>query len=258
MFEKKILLSGPCVIESRDSIMTIAEGLKEIVDENYFDFYFKASFDKANRTSLDSYRGPGLEKGLKILEEVKKEFGFKLVTDIHESNQAKSVGEIVDIVQIPAFLCRQTDLLVEAAKTGKIVNIKKAQFLSGADMVNAVNKVKRSGNDKIFLTERGNTVGYNNLSVDFRNIPDMKALGVPVIMDATHSVQRPGGNGTTSGGDSKFAPLMAKSAIIWGADGMFFEVHDDPSKALSDGPNMIKLSSFKEVLDDIKKIYELI
>jgi len=258
MFNKKILLSGPCVIESRDSIMRIAEGLKNIVDENYFNFYFKASFDKANRTSLDSYRGPGLEKGLRILEEVKKEFGFKLVTDIHESNQAKPVGEIVDIIQIPAFLCRQTDLLVEAAKTGKIVNIKKAQFLSGLDMLNAVNKVRNSGNDKILLTERGNTVGYNNLSVDFRNIPDMKAFGVPVIMDATHSVQRPGGNGTTSGGDSKFAPLMAKSAVIWGADGLFFEVHDEPSKALSDGPNMIKLSSFKKVLDDIKKIYELV
>jgi len=258
MFNKKILLSGPCVIESRDNIMQTAEGLKKIVDEDFFDFYFKASYDKANRTSLDSYRGPGLEEGLKILEEVKKEFNFKIVTDIHESNQAKPVGEVADILQIPAFLCRQTDLLVEAAKTNRIINIKKAQFMSGKDMINAVNKVRQSGNDKIFLTERGNTVGYNNLSVDFRNISDMKEIGVPVLMDATHSVQRPGGNGTTTGGDSKFAPLMAKSAIIWGVDGLFFEVHNDPSRALSDGPNMIKLDEFDKVLNDIKKLYDIV
>jgi len=254
---KKILMSGPCVIESRDNIMKIADGLKTIVDEEYFDFFFKASFDKANRTSIHSYRGPGLEEGLKILEEVKKEFGFKITTDIHESYQAKPVAEIADILQIPAFLCRQTDMLVEAAKTGKIVNIKKGQFLSGSDMKNVVNKVVEMGSDKIMLTERGNTFGYNNLVVDFRNITDMKELGFPVIMDATHSVQRPGGSGNCTSGDSKFAPNMAKSAILWGAAGLFFEVHDNPEVALSDGPNMIKLSSFKKVLDEVKAIYTI-
>jgi len=254
---KKILMSGPCVIESELNIMKTAEALKNVVDEDFYDFYFKSSFDKANRTSLSSYRGPGLEEGLRILEKVKNELDLKITTDIHESYQAQPVSEVADILQIPAFLCRQTDLLVAAAKTNKIINIKKAQFLSGKDMINAVKKVQDSGNNKIFLTERGNTLGYNNLVVDFRNIADMKELGVPVIMDATHSVQRPGGNGISTGGDGKFAPLMAKSAIIWGVDGLFFEVHEDPSVALSDGPNMIKMDNFKKVLDEVKDLYKL-
>ena len=254
---KKILLAGPCVIESRDMIMKIAEKFKSIINHDFYDFYFKASFDKANRTSIDSFRGPGIDEGLKILEEVKKEFGYKIVTDIHESTQANQAGEICDILQIPAFLCRQTDLLVAAANTGKIVNIKKAQFLSGNDMKNVVKKVEESGNTNILLTERGNMMGYNNLVVDFRNIQDMKSFGYPVIMDATHSVQRPGGNGTTTGGNSEFAHMMAKSAIMWGATGLFFETHPDPSKALSDGPNMIPLLDFKNVLEDLEKTFEL-
>ena len=255
---KKILLAGPCVIESEEMTMRIAEELSKIVNRDFYDFTFKASFDKANRTSINSFRGFGLEEGLRILEKVKNEFDLKIVTDIHESNQAKPVAEVADILQIPAFLCRQTDLLVEAAKTGKIVNVKKAQFLSGADMKNVIKKIEDSGNTNIYLTERGNSVGYNNLIVDFRNIADMKEFGYPVIMDATHSVQRPGGNGNTTGGDSKFAHLMAKSALIWGVDGMFFEVHPDPSTAKSDGPNMIKMENFSKILNEIEILYNTV
>ena len=254
---KKILLAGPCVIENEYITMKTAEKLKNIINNNFFDFTFKASFDKANRTSIKSFRGPGLEEGLKILEKIKKELELKIVTDIHESYQAKPVSEIVDILQIPAYLCRQTDLLTEAAKTGKIINVKKAQFLSGIDMKNVIKKIEENNNKNIYLTERGNIFGYNNLIVDFRNIQDMKETGYPVIMDATHSVQRPGGNGETSGGDSKFAHLMAKSAIIWGADGIFFEVHPEPKKALSDGANMIKLDNFEKILNEIEELYKL-
>lgn len=253
---KPFIIAGPCVLEGEDAAMKTAEKALKICEDNGFDYIFKASFDKANRTSITSYRGPGLEEGLRIFEKVKKTFGVPATTDIHEAFQAEPVGEVVDIVQIPAFLCRQTDLLVAAAKTGKIVNIKKAQFLSGADMKKPAEKVLDSGNSNIMLTERGSMFGYGNLVVDFRNLADMKSLGFPVIMDATHSVQRPGGLGDTSGGDGKFAPYMAYSAAVWGADGYFFEIHENPAEAKSDGPNMIKISDFSNVLHNLKLIQD--
>ncbi len=251
--EKKFILSGPCVIENESMIMRLAEKIKIITEELDFTYIFKASFDKANRTSLSSYRGPGLEEGLRILEKVKKEFSLPITTDIHEPNQAKPVAEVADILQIPAFLCRQTDLLVEAAKTDKIINIKKAQFLDGKDMIHPVIKVRDSGNDKIMLTERGSMFGLGNLVVDFRQIIDMKEFGYPIIMDVTHSTQKPSALGGTSGGDRKYAPYMAKLANAVGVNGFFFEVHENPEKALSDGPNMIYLKDFKKILNDIKK-----
>jgi 2-dehydro-3-deoxyphosphooctonate aldolase (KDO 8-P synthase) len=224
----KFILSGPCVIESESMIMYLAEEIKKITDELRFTYIFKASFDKANRTSISSYRGPGLEEGLRILERVKKEFSLPLTTDIHEPNQAKSVAEVVDILQIPAFLCRQTDLLVAAAKTDRIINIKKAQFLDGKDMIHPATKVKESGNNKIMLTERGSMFGLGNLVVDFRQIIDMKEFGYPVVMDVTHSTQKPSALGGKSGGDRKYAPYMAKLANAVGVDGFFFEVHENP------------------------------
>jgi len=212
---------------------------------------FKSSFDKANRTSIYSYRGPGLDKGLQMLYDIKSKFGFRLLTDIHEPYQALPVGEVVDIIQIPAFLCRQTDLLVAAAHTGKIINIKKAQFLSGDDMQYPVQKVRESGNDRIWLTERGNVYGYNNLAVDFRNITDMKKYVDTVIMDCTHSVQRPGAIGGKTGGNREFVPLMALAAKAFGADGYFFEVHPEPDFAKSDGPNMLYLRDLETVASSL-------
>lgn len=248
----KFILSGPCVIENESMIMYLAEEIKKITEELGFIYIFKASFDKANRTSINSYRGPGLEEGLRILERVKKEFKLPLTTDIHEPNQAKPVSEVIDILQIPAFLCRQTDLLVEAAKTDRIINIKKAQFLDGKDMIYPVNKVKESGNNKIILTERGSMFGLGNLVVDFRQIVDMKEFGYPVVMDVTHSTQKPSSLGGKSGGDRKYAPYMAKLANAVGVNGFFFEVHENPEKALSDGPNMVYLSDFKKILESLK------
>ena len=255
--KKPFLMAGPCVIESRDNLFEIANTMKEMTSKLGFDYIFKASFDKANRTSVTSYRGPGLDEGLKMLEEIKKEFDLPIVTDIHEPTQAAPVAEVADILQIPAFLCRQTDLLVESGKTGKIVNIKKAQFLSGNDMINAVKKVESTGNKKIMLTERGNMFGYNNLVVDFRNILDMKEFGYPVIMDATHSTQRPGGHGGSSGGDPKYASYFAKAATVCGVNGYFFEVHPEPSKGLSDATNMISLKNIEGILKEIKALYDL-
>ena len=249
--EKKFILSGPCVIESESMIMNLAENIKKITEKLGFTYIFKASFDKANRTSLDSYRGPGLDEGLKILQKVKDEFDLPLTTDIHEPSQASAVGEVVDILQIPAFLCRQTDLLVAAAQTDKIINIKKAQFLDGKDMYYPAQKVKESGNDKIMLTERGSMFGLGNLVVDFRQIIDMKEFGYPIVMDVTHSTQRPGG-GSTSGGNREYAPYMARLANTVGVNGFFFEVHEDPEKALSDGPNMVYLKDFEAILKTIK------
>lgn len=242
---------GPCVIENQDLLYTVAETLKSMEEKYKVPVVFKASFDKANRTSLSSYRGPGLEKGLEMLAKVKEKFDLPLLTDIHESSQAKAIGEVVDVIQIPAFLCRQTDLLVAAAETGKIINIKKAQFLSGQDMFYPAQKVKDSGNDQIILTERGNIYGYNNLVVDFRNLPDMAEFGYPVCMDCTHSVQRPGGAGGKSGGDRKFVPAMAKAAKAFGANGFFMEVHPDPEKALSDGPNMVYLKDLEGLMGEL-------
>jgi 2-dehydro-3-deoxyphosphooctonate aldolase (KDO 8-P synthase) len=212
---------------------------------------FKSSFDKANRTSINAYRGPGIEKGLEMLNNVKEKFNLPVTTDIHEPFQAKIAAEVVDILQIPAFLCRQTDLLVAAAQTGKIVNVKKAQFLSGQDMFYPAQKVKEAGNEQVILTERGNSFGYNNLVVDFRNIYDMKEFGYPVCMDCTHSVQRPGGAGGKTGGDRKFVPNMARAAKAFGADGFFIETHPDPDNALSDGPNMLYLKDLEELIKSL-------
>ncbi len=248
------IMGGPCVIENEAMILGLAEKIKKICEREGVYYIFKASFDKANRTSVNSFRGPGLEAGIKILEKVKKEFGLPVVTDIHESWQAKEVGEVIDIIQIPAFLARQTDLLVEAGKTGRIVNIKKPQFLSGKDIVNACEKVVSTGNKKILLTERGTMMGYNNLVVDFRNIVDMKDLGYPVVMDVTHSTQKPGGLGGSSGGSPEYAPYLARAASAVGVDGFFFEIHEEPQKALSDGANMLNLSQFEEILKQIISI----
>jgi 2-dehydro-3-deoxyphosphooctonate aldolase (KDO 8-P synthase) len=250
---RPFIIAGHCVIENESSLMDIAERLKKLMDELNLLFIFKASFDKANRTSVDSYRGPGMEKGLKILEKVKKELGVYLTTDIHESHQAAPTGEVVDIVQIPAFLCRQTDLLVAAGSTGKIVNIKKAQFLSGMDMIHPAKKVETTGNKQILLTERGTSFGNNNLVVDFRNLIEMKRFGYPLVMDVTHSCQKPGGAGDKSGGNSEYAPYYANAAAAIGVRGFFFETHLDPSKSLSDGPNMVKFENFKGLLEKLKK-----
>ncbi len=243
-----IFIAGPCVIESADLLDDVACELVRIKQKFNIEIYFKASFDKANRTSVHSYRGPGLEKGLQMLGDVREKYGLKLLTDIHESFQAAPVGEVVDVLQIPAFLCRQTDLLVAAARTGKIVNIKKAQFLSGLDMKYPVEKAQGSGAKEIWLTERGNIYGYNNLVVDFRNIPDMKAFVPRVVMDCTHSVQRPGAAGGKTGGNREFVPAMALAAKAFGADGYFFETHPDPEKAMSDGPNMLYLKDLETVI----------
>ncbi len=245
---KQVFIAGPCVIESAECLDIVAQELVRINKKYGIDIIFKASFDKANRTSISSYRGPGLEKGLQMLADVKQKYGLRLLTDIHESYQAAPAAEVVDVLQIPAFLCRQTDLLVAAAKTGKTVNIKKAQFLSGLDMQFPVEKVRESGNDNIWLTERGNIYGYNNLVVDFRNIPDMKQFTPIVIMDCTHSVQRPGAAGGKTGGNREFVPSMALAAKAFGANGFFFETHPDPEKALSDGPNMLYLNELEELI----------
>ena len=248
---KTTFIAGPCVIESQELLYAVAEKLVEINQKLEVDIIFKASFDKANRTSISSFRGPGLERGLEMLANVKSKYGLKLLTDIHESYQAEAVGQVVDVLQIPAFLCRQTDLLVAAAKTGKVVNIKKAQFLSGPDMKYPVEKAKEAGAAEVWLTERGNTFGYNNLVVDFRNIPDMKEIVPTVIMDCTHSVQRPGAMGGKTGGDRRFVPSMALAAKAFGATGYFFEVHPNPDKGLSDGPNMLELDKLESLIANL-------
>ena len=242
------IIAGPCVIESEQLLDTVATEITRLNKKYNLNIIFKASFDKANRTSLSSFRGPGLEKGLTMLYDIKQKYGLPILTDIHESYQAKPVAEVADVIQIPAFLCRQTDLLVAAAQTGRIINIKKAQFLRGLDMRYPVEKARQSGATDIWLTERGNSFGYNNLVVDFRNIPEMLQFTPTVIMDCTHSVQRPGaGNGVT-GGNREFIPSMALAAKAFGATGFFFEIHPNPEKALSDGTNMLPLSQFEDVI----------
>lgn len=248
---KPIFIAGPCVIESMDCLEEVAQELVRLRDKYNLDIYFKASFDKANRTSISSFRGPGMERGLQMMADIREKYNLPLITDIHESSQAEPVGKVMDAIQIPAFLCRQTDLLVAAAKTGKPVNIKKAQFLSGVDMQYPVEKCRESGAVDVWLTERGNIYGYNNLVVDFRNIPDMKRWTQRVIMDCTHSVQRPGGAGGKTGGNREFVPAMAMAAKAFGANGYFFEVHPDPEKAMSDGPNMLYLRDFEEVVKSL-------
>lgn len=248
---KPVIIAGPCVIENAALLDTVAAELVRLNRKYGLDIIFKASFDKANRTSLSSFRGPGMEKGLGMLDEVKTKFGLKILTDIHESGQAAPVAEVADVIQIPAFLCRQTDLLVAAAKTGRIVNIKKAQFLSGDDMQYPVDKARESGAKDVWLTERGNSFGYNNLVVDFRNIPTMKQFTPQVIMDCTHSVQRPGGLKGTTGGNREYIPSMALAAKAFGATGFFFETHPNPVEALSDGPNMLFLKDLEDVIISI-------
>ena len=244
-------VAGPCVIESAELLDCVAAKLVDINSRLGVDIIFKASFDKANRTSLSSYRGVGLDKGLQMLSDIKSKWGLKLCTDIHEAWQAAPAGEVIDVVQIPAFLCRQTDLLVEAAKTGRIVNIKKAQFLSGQDMIYPYEKAVKSGAKEVWLTERGNMYGYNNLVVDFRNIADMKQIASTVVMDCTHSVQRPGAAGGKTGGNREFVPAMAQAAKSFGANGFFFEVHPDPDKGLSDAANMLELEKLESVIKSL-------
>ena len=248
---KPLFIAGPCVIESAELLDCVAERLVRINRALGTDILFKASFDKANRTSIASYRGVGMERGLRMLADVRAKWGLKLLTDIHESWQAAPVGEVADVIQIPAFLCRQTDLLVAAARTGRTVNIKKAQFLSGADMKYPYEKAREAGAREIWLTERGNMYGYNNLVVDFRNIPVMLRIADRVVMDCTHSVQRPGAGDGKTAGNREFAPAMALAAKAFGANGYFFEVHPDPDRALSDGPNMLRLDDLESVIKSL-------
>ncbi len=249
----RFIIAGPCVIESRELLDEVAQELVKIKEALGVEIIFKSSFDKANRTSVEGFRGDGIKEGIAHLKYVKDTYGLPITTDIHESYQAKLVQDVVDVIQIPAFLCRQTDLLLAAAKTGKIVNIKKAQFLSGEDMKYPLEKVLSSGNENVMLTERGNMYGYNNLVVDFRNIPDMKSFGVPVVMDCTHAVQRPGGAGGKTGGNREFVPSMALAAKAFGADGYFLEVHPNPEVAMSDGPNMLYLSQLSTLVEQLVK-----
>jgi len=251
---KLFLIGGPCVIESRDLTFRLARRLKSISASLGVPFIFKASFDKANRSSIHSFRGPGLDEGLRILAEVKAELGVPVLSDVHETSQVERAAAVLDVIQIPAFLCRQTDLLLAAAGTHKPINIKKGQFLSPDDMRNAVEKIESRGNRKIILTERGTMFGYNNLVVDMRSIPIMKKWGYPVAIDASHSVQRPGGLGTASGGDREFIRVLAQAAVGAGADGLFIEVHDDPKKALSDKDNALEIKELKGLLKTLLRL----
>lgn len=256
--KKLTILAGPCAIESQAVLDETADALKQICAKLDINYVFKSSFDKANRSSITSFRGPGLEKGLDMLKTVKEKYNVPIVTDIHTPDQAAPVAEVADILQIPAFLCRQTDLLVAAAKTGKIVNIKKGQFLAPEQMKSILRKVLDSGNNNIMLTDRGTTFGYNNLVSDFRSIMIMKQFGYPVVFDATHSVQMPGSNGDSTGGDRRFVPLLANCAMAAGADVLFFEVHPSPDNALCDGPNMLSLDDAEKVFSKCKEIFEVI
>lgn len=252
--DKLLLIAGPCVIESEEHVMMMAGELKEIAGRTGVKLVFKASFDKANRTSISSYRGPGLEEGLAILDRVKQKFGLPVLSDVHELDQVEAAARVLDIIQIPAFLSRQTDLIVAAGKTGKVVNVKKAQFSAPEDMKNAVEKVYSTGNKQICLTERGVSFGYNRLIVDMRSLPIMRSFGVPVIFDGTHSVQEPGGLGKATGGDRRFVPYLCRAAVAAGIDGLFLEVHDNPDCAKSDGPNMVKLADLESLLKTLVEI----
>lgn len=256
--DKLTIIAGPCAAECQEILDETAKGLKEITKKLGINFIFKSSFDKANRSSIYSYRGPGLDKGLEMLQSVKDKFDIPIVTDIHTPDQAEPVSMVADILQIPAFLCRQTDLLVAAANTGKIVNVKKGQFLAPEQMSNIVKKLEECKNNQILLTERGSSFGYNNLVVDYRGIPIMQSFGYPVVFDATHSVQLPGANGTSSGGDRRYVPVLAKAAVAAGVNALFFEVHPDPENAKSDGPNMIPLDKAEDVFSICKEIFELV
>lgn len=252
------LIAGPCAIESEEMALMIAKKMKEISNKLGIEYIFKGSFDKANRTSIHSKRGLGIDEGLRILKIVKDTYDLPVATDIHEAWQAEPVGKICDVIQIPAFLCRQTDLLVAAAKTGKCINIKKAQFLAPWDMKNCVQKVVESGNSSVMLCERGTCFGYNNLVVDMTGLLEMKKFGYPVIFDATHSVQKPGGNGNSTGGNREYAEYLAKAAIAVGVDGLFMETHPNPDEAWSDGPNMVVLDQMEELLTKLVKVYKAV
>ncbi|MBQ7629422.1 MAG: 3-deoxy-8-phosphooctulonate synthase [Selenomonadaceae bacterium] len=255
---KLILMAGPCVLEGYERSLKIGRRAKEIADNLGIPYIFKASFDKANRSSIKSFRGFGLEEGLKMLATIKEELQVPIVTDIHESFQAEIVAEVADVLQIPAFLCRQTDLLVAAAKTGRVVNVKKGQFLSPSEMKNVVIKLEESGTKKIMLTDRGTSFGYNNLVVDFRGLPIMRSFGYPVIFDGTHSVQLPGGGGTTSSGQREFVGYLTRAAAAVGIDGLFLEVHDNPAEALSDGANMVALDNLEVLLKNVLKVHDTV
>lgn len=252
--DKLFFICGPCVLESRQVVMETATELAAISERLEIPIIFKASFDKANRTSIDSFRGPGLAVGLTLLAEVGEETGLPLISDIHSPEQAARAMEVLDVLQIPAFLCRQTDLLVAAGETGKVVNIKKGQFMAPGDMASAVGKVRSTGNQQVWLTERGSSFGYNNLVVDMRGVPIMQALGCPVVFDATHSVQLPGGLGNKSGGDRSLAPVLARAAVAAGADGVFMEVHPDPERALCDGPNSLPLDQVEDLIRQLSAL----
>ena len=253
-----VLIAGPCVIENRTQVRKIAGSLKEITGRLKVPLIFKASYDKANRTSLSSFRGVGIKDGLQILGEIKKEFGVPVTSDVHCVREVAAAARVLDVIQIPAFLCRQTDLLVAAARTGRVVNIKKGQFLAPWDMAAPVNKVKKSGNGRILLTDRGSSFGYNTLVTDFRSLAIMRSLGCPVCLDASHSVQQPGGMGTVSGGKSEFIPLLARCGIAAGCDALFMEVHYNPAKALSDGPNMLPLDRLEDLLVELIAIDSIV
>ncbi len=256
--DKLTIFAGPCAIESKDIVFKVAEKLKKVCEDLDINYVFKASYDKANRSSIKSFRGPGLEEGLKILASVKKEFNLPIVTDIHKEEEAKPAAEVADVIQIPAFLCRQTDLLVSAAKTGRIINIKKGQFLAPSQMKSIAQKVIDSGNDKILITERGTTFGYNNLVSDMRSIKIIQDMGYPVVFDATHSVQLPGGAGDSSSGERQFVPLLAKSAVAAGSKCLFFEIHPEPDKALCDGANMVPLDEAYDLFKILNKIFKVV
>lgn len=256
--EKLAAMCGPCVIESEEHTLMCAKELKKIFSKLGIPLIFKASYDKANRSSINSFRGPGLQEGLRILQRVKEEFDLPVVTDVHTSEEAKAAGELIDVLQIPAFLCRQTDLIVAAAETGACINVKKGQFVAPLDMKNVVEKIHSCGNQKVLLTERGATFGYNNLVCDMRSIPMMQSLGVPVVFDATHAVQLPGGLGATSGGDRKYVPPLARAAIAAGANCIFIEAHPDPDQAKSDKTNVIDFRDLPKLLEQLLRIYEVV
>ncbi|MGE4357354.1 MAG: 3-deoxy-8-phosphooctulonate synthase [Candidatus Omnitrophota bacterium] len=253
-----VLIAGPCVIESEKHTLYMAEALKEITEKLGFSFIFKSSYDKANRLSIKSYRGPGLKKGLAILTKVKERFNLPLLSDVHCREEIKEAKNVLDIIQIPAFLVRQTDLVVEAGRTGKVINLKKSQFIAPWDMKHIIEKVESTGNRKILITERGTTFGYNNLVSDFRSLAILRGFGYPVIYDATHAVQIPGGKGSCSGGAREFVPGLTRAAVAFGCDGIFLEVHDNPDKALCDGPNMIDLATLEDVLKEVKAIERVV
>jgi len=253
-----VLFAGPCAIESEERVLKLADGIKKITDKLNIPLVFKSSYDKANRSSIDSYRGPGIEKGLKILQKVKDEFNLPVISDVHTEEQAKMAADVLDVIQIPAFLCRQTDLITAVGKTNKIVNVKKGQFLAPWDIDQVVKKIESTGNKKILLTERGVTFGYNNLVVDMRSLPRMRKTGYPVVFDATHSVQLPGGAGDSSDGDRQYVPYLTRAAVGAGIDALFLEVHDQPEEALSDGANMVRLENLEKILKQAKAIDKLV